>query len=150
MQLENIKGKWDMTISEQIAQSAYKELIETWHGEPSWQDFIAASKNGKVRVNKTIAAQAIHSPFVHRGFRIFYGSIINWVWVLLVPICLILALLGIINYWWILGGFLASLLIKSVTRDGHCEGIKYAAECHEEFYKELMRAGAFLFEKPLN
>jgi len=50
-----------MDMNEQIAQSAVQDLKEMWGGNlPMWEDFKKASKNGRVRANKTVAAEAIH------------------------------------------------------------------------------------------
>lgn len=127
---------------------AYEELLKKWDGrEPTWQEFIEASKAGRVQVNKTVAAYAIMSPQVSNPFRLIYGVILNLVWLLFVPVIIVLAVFNVASWWWVVGSFLGAWFFKSVAREGHCEGIKDAAEKHEDFYKNLIRAGAFVFKK---
>ena len=50
-----------MDINEQIAQSAVQDLKKMWGGNlPTWEDFKKASKNGRVKANKSTAAKAIY------------------------------------------------------------------------------------------
>lgn len=56
-----------MGMNEQIAQSAVQEMKEMWGGNlPTWEDYKKASKNGRVRANKTVSAQAINMKGIPR------------------------------------------------------------------------------------
>ena len=136
-----------MSMNEMVNKSAAEKLHEMW-GErwPRWEEFLQASVEGRVQVNKTIAAQAVHSTLVPASFRIFYGVILLWVGFLSVPIATAIWFFSEgISAWWIaIGGAVGWFLIK-VSREGQCEGIKAGAENNKEFYQTLVVAGAFLF-----
>ena len=135
-----------MDINEQIAESAVKELKEMWGGNlPKWEDFKKASKNGRVRANKTVAAQAIHMKGIPKAYFIIYGVITLWLGFLIFPATLIAWFFMGFSAWWILGSFFAAWFLVKVSREGHCEGMKHGAERNEKFYEILVNNGAFLF-----
>lgn len=135
-----------MDINEQIAQSAVQDLKEMWGGNlPTWEDFKNASKNGRVRSNKTVAAEAIHMEGIPKAYLIIYGVITLWFGFLIFPATLILWFFMGFSAWWILGSFFAAWFLVKVSRAGHCEAMKYAAERDEKFYEILVNNGAFLF-----
>jgi len=135
-----------MDINEQIAESAVKELKEMWGGNlPTWEDFKKASKNSRVRANKTVAAQAIHMKGIPKAYFIIYGIITLWLGFLIFPATLIAWFFMGFSAWWILGSFFAAWFLVKVSREGHCEGMKHGAERNEKFYEILVNNGAFLF-----
>ena len=135
-----------MDINEQIAESAVKELKEIWGGTlPTWKDFKKASKNGRVRANKTVAAQAIHMKGIPKAYFIIYGVITLWLGFLIFPATLIAWFFMDFSAWWILGSSFAAWFLVKVSREGHCEGMKHGAERNEKFYEILVNNGAFLF-----
>ena len=76
-----------MGMNEQVNQAAAKEIREAWGDRfPTWDEFREASAEGRVRVNKTIAAQLIHAKSVPAAYRIFYGVMLLWIGFLSVPI----------------------------------------------------------------
>lgn len=135
-----------MDINEQIAESAVKELKEMWGGNlPTWEDFKKASKNDRVRANKTVAAEAIHMKGIPKAYFIIYGVITLWLGFLIFPASLILWFFMDFSAWWILGSLFAAWFLVKVSREGHCEGMKHGAERNEKFYEILVNNGAFLF-----
>lgn len=135
-----------MDINEQIAQSAVQDLKEMWGGNlPTWEDFKKASKNGRVRANKTVAAEAIHMKGIPKAYFIIYGVITLWLGFLIFPATLILWFFMDFSAWWIIGSLCAAWFLVKVSREGHCEGMKHGAERNEKFYEILVNNGAFLF-----
>jgi hypothetical protein len=60
-----------MGINEQLAQSAVQEMKQLWGGNlPTWEDYKIAYKNGRVRANKTVAAEAIHMKGIPKAYLI--------------------------------------------------------------------------------
>jgi len=136
-----------MGINEQLAQSAVKELETMWGGNlPTWDDYKKAARSGRVRTNKTLAAQAIGMKGMPKAYFIIYGIITLWLGFLIFPATAIAWFFMDFSAWWILGALAASWFLVKVSREGHCEGIKHAAEKNEELYKILVRNGAFLFK----
>ncbi len=136
-----------MGLNEEINASAANRMREAWGGKfPTWEEFKTASRDGQVRVNKTVAAQAIHSKSVPASFRIFYGIILLWLGFLVVPIMAVVWFFTDLSAWWIAGGAILAWFLVKVSRDGHCEGIKAGAENDEQFYNVLIENGAFLFD----
>ena len=135
-----------MDMNEQIAQSAAQGLKEMWGGDlPTWEDFKKASKNGRVRTNKTVAAEAIHMKDIPKAYFIIYGVITLWLGYLIFPATLISWFFVGFSAWWILGSLFAAWFLVKVSRKGHCEGMKHGAERNEKFYERLVSNGAFLF-----
>ena len=49
------------TMNRRVNELAVKDLTELWGSRlPSWEELKEASREGRVRVNKTVAAQAIN------------------------------------------------------------------------------------------
>jgi len=135
-----------MSIDEQIAESAVKELKELWGGNlPNWEDYKRASKNGRVRANKTVAAQAVHMKGIPLAYFIIYGVITLWLGFLLFPATIIAWFFLDFSAGWILGSLFAAWFLVKVSREGHCEGMKHGAERSEKLYEILVSNGAFLF-----
>jgi|LGVF01.1.fsa_nt_gb hypothetical protein len=135
-----------MDMNEQIAQSAVQDLKEMWGGNlPTWEDFKKASKNGRVRANKTVAAEAIHMKGIPKAYFIIYGVITLWLGFLIFPATLISWFFMDFSAWWIFGSLFAAWFLVKVSRDGHCEGMKHGAERNGKFYEILVSNGAFLF-----
>ena len=136
-----------MGMNEQVNQAAAKEIREAWGDRfPTWDEFREASAEGRVRVNKTIAAQVIHAKSVPAAYRIFYGVMLLWIGFLSVPIAIAVWYFMNISAWWILAGAGIGWFLIKVSREGHCEGIKAGAKKDQEFYETLVENGAFLFE----
>lgn len=135
-----------MGINEQITESTVKEMKEIWGGNlPSWEDFKKASKDGRVRANKTVAAQAIHMKGIPKAYFIIYGIITLWLGFLLFPATIVAWFFMDFSAWWILGSLFAAWFLVKVSREGHCEGMKDGAERNKELYEMLISNGAFLF-----
>lgn len=134
-------------LNESIRQYTLSELRKSWHGDlPGWEHFKEAHRRDAVRTSKPVALKYIHHPAVPQSWRIIHGVILMWVWFLALPFTVLIWLLFGFSAWWILVGLFAALFFKSVSREGHCEGIKAGAERSEEFYQELIEQGAFIFE----
>lgn len=135
-----------MDLKDQIAESVVKELKEIWGGNLlSWEDYKQASKKGRVRANKTVAAKAIHMKGIPIAYLIIFGVITLWLGFLLFPITLISWFFRDFSAWWILGSFFAALFLVKISRAGHCEGMIHGAERNDKLYELLVRKGAFLF-----
>lgn len=134
-------------INEQIVESTVKEMKEMWGGNlPSWEDYKKASKKGRVRANKTLAAQAINMKGIPKAYFIIYGVITLWLGFLIFPAILVTWLFMDFSALWILGSLFAAWFLVKVSREGHCEGMKAGAERNKEFYEILVGNGAFVFE----
>ena len=67
-----------------------EDLAKMWGGRmPTWSEFKQANEEGRVRVNKTIAARAIFAEEVPFPFKIIYGVITLWTGFLIFPVVLI-------------------------------------------------------------
>lgn len=136
-----------MDINHQIAESAVKEMKEIWDGNlPSWEDYKNASKKGRVKANKTVAAQAIQMKGIPIAYFIIYGLITLWLGFLLFPVTLLAWFFMDFSAWWVIGSFFAALFLVKLSRAGHCEGMMHGAERNEKLYELLVRNGAFLFD----
>ena len=134
------------TMNQQVNELAVKDLTNLWGGRlPNWEEFKEASREGRVRVNKTIAAQAIHWKGMPTAMMFLYGIVTMWTAFLLVPVMIGLYFFGLVGGWWILGGLVGAWFLIKVSRNGHCEGIKMGAERNEGLYEALVGNGAFLF-----
>ena len=135
-----------MDITEQIAESAVEELKEISGGNlPSWDEYKKASKNGRVRANKTVAAQAITMKGIPIAYFIIYGLMTLPLGFLLFPATLIAWFFMDFSAWWILGSIFAAYFLVKLSRAGHCEGMMHGAERNEKLYELLVSNGAFLF-----
>ena len=135
-----------MDINDQIAQSSVQDMKKMWDGTlQTWEDFKKASRNGRVRANKTVAAQAIHMKGMPIGYFIIYGLITLWLGFLVFPATLIVWFFMEFSAWWLLGSLFAAWFLVKISREGHCEGMKHGAERNEKFYEILVNNGAFLF-----
>ena len=135
-----------MSMNQQIRESAASDLRNAWGGRwPTWDEFKSASENGRVQVNKTIAAEAVRLPPVPAIYRILYGVITLWIGFLALPVTAIAWFFSDFSAWWIAGALAGGMFLISVSRNGHCEGTKAGAEQNEEFYQWLVENGAFLF-----
>lgn len=135
-----------MGLNEQVNEAAAKEVQAMWGGRwPTWEEFRVASADGRVRVNKTIAAQAIYAKSVPAAFRIVYGGVTLWLGFLSLPIAMAVWFFADISVWWILGGAAIGWFLVKVSREGHCEGIRAGAEKDQQFYQAMLENGAFLF-----
>ncbi|GER02316.1 hypothetical protein JCM17845_29390 [Iodidimonas gelatinilytica] len=134
------------TMNQQVNELVVKDLTELWDGRlPTWDEFKEASHEGRVRVNKTVAAQAIHWKGIPTVMVVLYGIITIWAAFLLTPVMIGLYFFDVVGGWWILGGVFGAWLLLQVSRDGQCEGIKMGAERNEALYSTLVANGAFLF-----
>jgi len=135
------------SLNQQVNEDAVRRLTEMWGGRlPTWQEFKSASQDGRVRVNKTIASEAIHWAGMPTSMMVLYGIVTLWVAFLLVPIVIGLYFFDVVDGWWILGSVSVAWFLIRVSRDGQCEGIKTGAERNEALYAALVKNGAFLFE----
>ena len=135
-----------MDLNKAIAESAVDDLKNMWGGNlPSWEDYKKAAKNGRVRANKTVAAEAINMQGIPKGYVIIYGLITLWLGFLIFPLTVIVWFLMSFSAWWILGSVFAAWFLVKLSRYGHCQGMIHAAEIHEPLYELLVRNGAFLF-----
>ena len=135
-----------MTMNQQIAEHADKEIKEVWGGRlPTWEEYKRAKRDGRVRANKTVAAQVMDAEPIPKAFFILYSVISLWVGFLIFPATLVAWFFLRFNALWILGAVLAAWLLVKVSREGHCEGMKAGAVRDEDFYEFLVRSGAFLF-----
>ena len=130
----------------QTAEHTVKEMKEIWGGNlPSWEDFKKALKDGRVRSNKTIAAQVIHMKGMPKADLIIWGVIVLWLGFLIFPATLIAWFFTDFSPWWILGSLFAALFLIKVSREGHCQSMEHGAECDEKLYEMLVSNGAFLY-----
>lgn len=135
-----------MGMNSKIAQSAVQEMKDMWGGNlPTWEDFKNASKNGRVRANKTVAAQAINIKGISKAYFIIYGIITLWLGFLIFPGTVIAWFFMDFSAWWMLGALFAAWFLVKVSREGHCEAMKHGAEKSEKLYEILVNNGAFLF-----
>ena len=135
-----------MGMNEQVAQNAVRKMEEMWGGKlPTWEDYKKAYKSGRVRANKTVAAQVIFMKGISKAYLIIYGIITLWLGFLLFPATVIAWFFMDFSAWWILGAFFAAWFLVKVSREGHCEAMKHGAEKNEKFYEILVNNGAFLF-----
>lgn len=75
------------TMTQQVNELAAKDLTELWGGRlPTWEEFKEASQGGRVRVNKTVAAQAIHWKGMPTAMMVLYGIVTMWTAFVLVPV----------------------------------------------------------------
>ena len=133
-------------MNEQIAESAVQEMRKKWGGSlPSWNYFKKAQKNGRVGANKTIAAQFAGMNILPKSYFILYGIITLWFGFFLFPSTLIAWFFFHFSTWWILGSIFMAWFLVKVSREGHCEGMKAAAEKNKKVYEILVNNGAFLF-----
>lgn len=135
------------TMNERVNRSVVDDMKEMWGGNlPTWDDFKIASKKGRVRANKTVAAQVTSMGAVPKPYYIIYGVMTLWSGFLIVPSTAIAWFFIDFSAWWILGSmFAASFLIK-LSRSGHCEGMIHGAENNEKLYEMLINSGAFMFD----
>lgn len=130
----------------QTAEHAVREMKEIWGGNlPSWEDFKKALKDGRVRSNKTIAAQLIHMKGMPKADFIIWGVIVVWLGFLIFPTTLIAWFFMEFSAWWILGSLFVAWFLIKVSRQGHCQSMEHAAERDEKLYEMLVSSGAFLF-----
>lgn len=98
-----------------------------WGGRlPTWEEFLAASKRGRVGINKTVAAQAIHMKGMPKAYGVAYGIVILWCAFLLIPSVIIAWLFMEFSSWWILVSVFVAFFLVRVSREGHCEGLSRA------------------------
>src|SRR5260221_3004853 len=95
---------------------------------PTWEEFKQASKDGRVRVNKSVANNAIFARGVPKVHTIMFGVITLWAAFLVPPVALVLYFFFGINGWWVPGSLLLAWYLMKVSRDGQCDGIRYGAE----------------------
>lgn len=134
------------SMNRQIAQSTAVDLYFKW-GErfPTWEEFKAASKAGRVATNRTVAAEAIWMDGMPKGPAWFYGAVTIWTGMLLIPVSIIAWLFFGWSAWWILGGFVGCAFLVSVSREGHCTVMKAGCERRQDLYELLVKKGAFDF-----
>jgi hypothetical protein len=133
-------------MNEQFNRSVVADMKKMWGGKlRTWDDFKIASKKGRVRANKCVAAQVTSMGAVPKQYCIIYGIITLWPGFLIFPATTIAWFFLDFSAWWILGSmFAASFLIK-LSRSGHCEGMIHSAEVNEKLYETLINNGAFMF-----
>lgn len=135
-----------MTLNRQIALSIVEEMEELWGGSlPDWSDFKEAYSAGRVRANKTVAAQAIHLPEMPRLYFLLYGAIVPTIGFLILPLTIVAWFFAEISGWWIIGALAAAFYLFGAAREGHCQAMMLAASKDEAMYLKLIRCGAFLF-----
>lgn len=135
-----------MSLNRQVAEQIASDMKSEWGDRfPSWREFKAASREGRIQVNRTVAAEAISWVQVPTPYRIFYGFVTMWIAFLALPITLVLWLSLDLSAWWIAGSLIGGWFLLKVSREGHCEGIKVGAERDEAFYQTLVENGAFWF-----
>lgn len=142
----NIWGNMSHSFNQQSANLTVRQLQEAWGGRlPTWDEFKAASKNGGVVVDKTVALSAINLQGMPRGPAVFYGVVTMWAGFLVVPVSLVAWVFFGWSGYWILGAVAAALFLLSVSRNGHCEVTLMGAERDQTLYDLLVSRGAFLF-----
>jgi len=85
---------------------------------PTWDEFKIASREGRVQVNKTVAAQTIHWKGGPAVMMVLYGIATMWTAFLLMPVMIGLYFFGVISGWWILGAVVGAWLLIKVSRSG--------------------------------
>lgn len=139
-------GRQLKTLSQQINETAVKQLSKIWGGRlPTWDEFKQASKADRVQVNKSLANSLIFARGVPRAHSIMFGVIMLWAGFLASPIAIGLYFFNVLQGWWIVGSFVVAWYLFKVARDGQCDGLRYGAEADEAFYNALVGRGAFLF-----
>lgn len=135
------------SLNRQIAEIAAQDLAAKWGGRlPTWEEFKAASRAGRVASNKTVAAEAIWLTGMPRLPALFYGAVTIWVGFLLAPAAIIAWLFFGWSAWWILGGFAGCAFLISVSRNGHCTVMEAGCEQRRDLYEFLVAKGAFDFD----
>ena len=134
------------TLNQATNDWAYEQLVEFWGREPTWEEF----KEAEVRINRTIAAQAIGTNLMPVVHSLFFGFIILAAGFLALPIAILLYFLGYLaSGWYVFVGLVLSIFLVKAARAGQCSGILAQARRSKEVYEILMKSGAFIF-KPEN
>lgn len=135
-----------MDINEQIANSVAEDLRNLWGGKmPTWDDFKTAAKKGRVKANKTVAAQVINKKGIPIAYSIIYGVLTLLIGFLIIPATMLLWFFLDFSAWWLLVSVFGAVFFVKLSRAGHCEGMIHAAEGNEKIYELLVNNGAFLF-----
>lgn len=134
-----------MSISQQINERVYQDVVMLWGREPTWGEFKYANKFGNVQVNINVATQLSMVQGTLSFKFIFYMFLLPAVWLLFVPIALVAYSTGFIAGWWVLGTVAVSLIAKCKAMDGQCESTMMFAEVSQQNYKIALRAGALEF-----
>jgi hypothetical protein len=139
-------------VSQEINRGVAQDLKKSWGGRfPTWQEFKAANKAGRVRVNKNVGMKAIHFKGIPRGFWLPFGILTPWGMFAAPIACIILASVGVWAWWTIIFGLCASWFLYKVSLEGAADAIRHGAEGNEALYQALVPSGAFMFtpESPL-
>lgn len=136
-------------IVTQLDTSILGDLKTRWNGRlPTWEEFRAANKSGRVRANKSIGMKAINLQGIPRSFWFLFGIVTPWGMYIVPLACAILAILGIWGWWTIIVGLFASWFLYKVTLEGAADAIRHGAAENELLYQALVSKGAFLFSPP--
>lgn len=136
-----------MSIDEAVARSAASQLKEAWGGRlPTWDEYRAAVKAGAVQANRTIALHASRTAPVSIIARVLYGIALPWLGFLVIPACIVAAVLGWVSWWWLIGAAIAAYVLTKIARDGQCTCLIEGAVRDEWFYRLMAGRGALLFK----
>lgn len=131
------------TLNQEVNDRAYEQLVEFWGREPTWEEF----KLAKVKINRTIASQAIGTTLMPMGYSLFFGIIMTTAGFLVLPITILLYFLNYLTSGWhVFVGLALSIFFIKTARAGQCSGILTQANRNKEVYEILMRSGAFIFQ----
>ena len=126
------------------------EVEAMWGGRlPSWGEFRRAVRDKRVRVDPTVAVEAVHWQGMPPGTRLLYGIVTNWAAFLLLPGLFVLHQFGrSVTDWDSVLGLLGTWFLFRVTLKGSCEAVRQAAEEDERLYRALVEYGAFRVSPP--
>ena len=152
------RGSTDRAATDALPETDYQqenggtvaEVAAMWGGRlPSWREFRRAVRDKRVRVDPTVAVEAVHWKGMPPGTRMLYGIVTNWAAFLLLPALFILHQFGrSVTDWDAVLGLLGTWLLFRVTLRGSCEAIRQAAEEDARLYHALVEYGAFHITPP--
>jgi hypothetical protein len=127
-------------VSQEINFGVAQDLKKSWGGRfPSWQEFKAANKSGRVRTNKNVGIKAIHFKGIPRGFWLLFGIVTPCGMFAGPIVCIICARFGVWSWWTIILGLCASWFLYKVSLEGAADAIRHGAEANEALYQALFR-----------
>ena len=133
-------------FQQSIQVATYDAVRGRWGGDPSWSDFKSAAAQGRVRVNKQMALDAIQDAAAPPLAQLLFGKVMPAIWLLSVPLAVVLFFTVSAAGWWvILLGFAVAWASKRVAQRGCTEATIKMAEREEAFYFRGLRMGAFDF-----
>jgi hypothetical protein len=133
----------------QFRQMTVDELRRTWGGRvPTWEEFRAARKEGRVRTHKGLALDAVWWRGMPRMGQALFGLVTPCATFLVLPAAIGAHFFLGTSGWWILGSAVAAWCFYKESQIGACRTIETAAESNPGLYDLLVNNGAFLIRPP--